>query len=98
MQNETPNYETRQQRAEHPHPDYAEHKLGSMRRDDDPVGAVAGTGPAGMPAEFIAAEIRPVARMPREGLPVETQPTDFMTVESRPREFRPRERFSVSGS
>jgi len=91
MQNELPNYETQQQQQEHPHPDYAEHKLGSMRRGTDPLDAVAGTGPAGMPSEFVAAELRPVEFVPREALPIETQPTNFMTPEGRPLEFRPRE-------
>lgn len=57
-----------------------------MRPENDALDAVAGTGPAGIPTEYI------------EVLPVETQPTDFMTAEARPREVRPRERFSVSGS
>jgi hypothetical protein len=89
--NELPNYETQQQQQEHPHPDYSEHKLGSMRKDTDALDAVAGTGPAGMPAEFVAPERRPVEALPREVLPIATQPTDFMTPERRPVEFRPRE-------
>ncbi len=90
-QNELANYETQQQQQEHPHPNYAEHKLGSMRRGTDPLDALAGTGPAGMPPELVAAEPRPAEFAPREALPIETQPTNFMTPEGRPLEFRPRE-------
>jgi hypothetical protein len=97
MQNELANYETQQQKQEHPHPDYPEDKLGSMRRGTDLLDAVAGTGPAGMPTEFLAAERRPAEFVPREALPVETQPTNFMTPEHRPLEFRPREFFRVDG-
>jgi hypothetical protein len=97
MQNELANCETQQQQQEHPHPNYAEHKLGSMRRDTDPFDAVAGTGPSGMPTEFVAAEQRPAEFVPREALPIETQPTNFMTPEDRPLEFRPHESIRAEG-
>lgn len=94
MQEELANYETPKQQQEHPHPNYAEHKLGSMRPETDPIDAVAGTGPAGMPTELVAADRRPIEVVPSEAMPIETQPTNFMTPEHRPLEFRPREGFS----
>jgi hypothetical protein len=89
MQYETPNYVTDAQRLEQSKPGEAENKLGSAQPDTDPLDAVAGTGPAGMPTEVVAAELRPREGIPAEVLPIETQPTDFMTPETRPRDVRP---------
>jgi hypothetical protein len=93
MQNDTPAYETDAQRLRNPKPDEADGKLGSAQPDVDPLDAVAGLGPAGMPREFFAAESRPNDAIPLEALPIETQPTDFMTGDERPKDFRPREVF-----
>jgi hypothetical protein len=85
---EPANYETERQHRDNPPPAYEDHKLGSAQPDNDPFDAETGSN-AGIPVERIAADVRPVAVVPVEGIPAETQANDFMTPETRPRDARP---------
>jgi hypothetical protein len=84
-------YETQDQHQHKPLPDETEGKRNAAQPDADPFDAVSGTGPAGMPAELVAADVVAADVVPKAVMNHETQAVDFMTPEGRPRDFRPRE-------
>jgi hypothetical protein len=84
-------YETAAGYQHKPLVDETEGKRNSAQPDSDPLDAVSGTGPAGMPAEVVAADLVAADIVPKAVMNHETQAVDFMTPEGRPRDFRPRE-------
>jgi hypothetical protein len=89
---QTMQYETQDQHQHASIPDEAARKLGSAQPDTDPFDAVDGAQ-AGIPADVVAPQQRPVEVRPTEGIPSETQATEFATPEARPHDVRPREVF-----
>jgi hypothetical protein len=96
LQPDTPSYETAKEHRDNPPPEYEEHKLGSMRLGHDPLDAVA-NDPAGVPAAYVVADVRPRAVIPAEGIPPETNAVNYITPEGMPKEFRPREVLPAEG-
>lgn len=84
-------YETQDQHQHKSLPDETERKRNAAQADADPLDAVSGTGPAGMPAEFVPADVVAADVVPKAVMNHETQAVDFMTPEGRPLDVRPRE-------